>query len=250
MIGQRRYVAARLRVAALDLPRHLLEETVRRHQAYPRHTEVNALQEIARLIKRAQNGDAEAYEQLILPLEQRIYALCFRITNNREDAFDCAQEVMLRAYRSLSDYRFHASFATWVYRITTNVCLDMIRRRRVKPFVSLEGLMDIGFSLTDRTCNPQEELERGDLNRTLRECIAHLPLDMRTAIILRDIQGLTYEEVAAVLKLNLGTVKSRISRARERLREMIQAYNQGGADALAPYQRRRKDGANINDESS
>jgi RNA polymerase sigma-70 factor (ECF subfamily) len=197
------------------------------------------LQESDRLIKRAQNGDSEAYEQLILPMEQRIYTLCYRITNNREDAFDCAQEVMLRAYRAIGEYRFHASFATWVYRITTNVCLDMIRRRRIKPFVSLEGMMDAGFSVTDRSNNPQEILERNDLNQTLKECIARLPLDMRTAIILRDIQGLTYEEVAQVLRLNLGTVKSRISRARERLRQMLSVYASGGMAALNARNRKK-----------
>ncbi|MDR2656983.1 MAG: sigma-70 family RNA polymerase sigma factor [Oscillospiraceae bacterium] len=197
------------------------------------------MQESDRLIKRAQNGDSEAYEQLILPMEQRIYTLCYRITNNREDAFDCAQEVMLRAYRAIGEYRFHASFATWVYRITTNVCLDMIRRRRIKPFVSLEGMMDAGFSVTDRSNNPQEILERNDLNQTLKECIARLPLDMRTAIILRDIQGLTYEEVAQVLRLNLGTVKSRISRARERLRQMLSVYASGGMAALNARNRKK-----------
>ncbi|MDR0396989.1 MAG: sigma-70 family RNA polymerase sigma factor [Oscillospiraceae bacterium] len=205
------------------------------------------MQDSDRLIKRAQNGDAEAYEQLILPLEQRIYTLCYRITNNREDAFDCAQEVMLRAYRSIGEYRFHASFATWIYRITTNVCLDMIRRRRIKPFVSLEGMMDAGFAVTDRANNPQEQLERNDLNSALRECIARLPLDMRTAIILRDVQGLTYEEVASVLKLNLGTVKSRISRARERLRRMLYSY---GADepSASGKRRARQRGNRIDDE--
>ncbi|MDR1262272.1 MAG: sigma-70 family RNA polymerase sigma factor [Oscillospiraceae bacterium] len=197
------------------------------------------MQESDRLIKRAQNGDSEAYEQLILPMEQRIYTLCYRITNNREDAFDCAQEVMLRAYRSIGEYRFHASFATWVYRITTNVCLDMIRRRRIKPFVSLEGMMDAGFSVADRSHNPQEILERNDFNQALKECIARLPLDMRTAIILRDIQGLTYEEVAQVLRLNLGTVKSRISRARERLRQMLSVYASGGVAALNARKRQK-----------
>ncbi|GHU71054.1 hypothetical protein AGMMS49992_04400 [Clostridia bacterium] len=187
------------------------------------------MQESDRLIKRAQNGDTEAYEQLILPLEQRIYALCYRITNNREDAFDCAQEVMLRAYRSIGEYRSQASFATWIYRITTNVCLDMIRRRRVKPFVSLEALMDTGFPLADRSHNPHDLLERSDLNQALKEGIARLPLEMRAAIILRDVQGLTYEEVASILHINIGTVKSRISRARERLRRMLSVYVVGAS---------------------
>ncbi|MDR1569053.1 MAG: sigma-70 family RNA polymerase sigma factor [Oscillospiraceae bacterium] len=186
------------------------------------------MQESDRLIKRAQSGDTDAYEQLVLPLEQKVYSLCYRITNNREDAFDCAQEVMLRAYRSLGEYRFQASFSTWLYRIATNVCVDMIRKRRVRPFVSLESMIEKGVPLSDRSSNPHVALESHDLSRTLHECIAELPIDMRTAVILRDVQGLSYDEISQILRLNLGTVKSRISRARERLRKLL--YKAEGFD--------------------
>lgn len=204
------------------------------------------MQETDRLIRRAQNGDMEAYEQLIMPLEQKVYSLCYRITNNREDAFDCAQEVLLRTYRSLGDYQFKAAFSTWIYRIATNVCLDAIRRRKTRPFVSLESLTDKGFPLSSAHLgNPYDELVRRDTNQALKACIAKLPLDSRTALILRDVQGLTYEEVAQILKLNMGTVKSRISRARERLRKLMQEYGDGNEveqidRPLVRYVERRK----------
>jgi RNA polymerase sigma-70 factor (ECF subfamily) len=186
------------------------------------------MEETEKLIRRAQNGDANAFEQVMAPLEKRVYGLAYRITNNREDAFDCTQEVMMRAFRSLSDYRFQGAFTTWVFRITTNVCLDMIRRRRVKPYVSLDAMQDNGLTFANRAENPLDEIIRNDLSTDLHRCIARLPLDYRVIIVLRDIQGLSYDEIAQVLKLNPGTVKSRIFRARERIRKMM--YKRHGRD--------------------
>ncbi|MDR2506237.1 MAG: sigma-70 family RNA polymerase sigma factor [Oscillospiraceae bacterium] len=179
------------------------------------------MDETEKLIKRAQTGDSEAFETLMAPLEKRVYGLALRITNNREDAFDCTQETMLRAFRSITDYRFQGAFTTWVFRITTNVCLDMIRRRRIKPYISLELMQDSGFTFSDKSSNPLDEIIRDDLNQDLKVCISKLPLDQRVIVILRDIQGLAYEDIAAILKISLGTVKSRLSRARERIRKMM-----------------------------
>lgn len=179
------------------------------------------MQENQRLIKRAQRGDSDAFEELVSPYESRIYAICLRIMGNREDALDCAQDAMLRIFRALGEYRFQAAFTTWLFRITTNVCLDALRRQRVRPSTSLDALMDEGYSPPDPQASPEEALSERERMQTIREGIAMLPADMRAALVLRDIQGLSYEEVAQILHLNLGTVKSRISRARERLRKLV-----------------------------
>lgn len=179
------------------------------------------MQENQRLIKRAQRGDSDAFEELVSPYESRIYAICLRIMGNREDALDCAQDAMLRIFRALGEYRFQAAFTTWLFRITTNVCLDALRRQRVRPSTSLDALMDEGYSPPDPQASPEEALSERERMQTIREGIAMLPADMRAALVLRDIQGLAYEEVAQILHLNLGTVKSRISRARERLRKLV-----------------------------
>ena len=91
------------------------------------------MQENQRLIKRAQRGDSDAFEELVSPYESRIFAICLRIMGNREDALDCAQDAMLRIFRALGEYRFQAAFTTWLFRITTNVCLDALRRQKVRP---------------------------------------------------------------------------------------------------------------------
>jgi RNA polymerase sigma-70 factor (ECF subfamily) len=145
-----------------------------------------------------------------------------RFTNHREDALDCAQETMIRIYRSLADYRFQASFSTWMYRVATNVCLDFLRRQKSKPKTSLDALVDSGYPMIDAKKTLEDVVYDQDRMAALREGITKLPPDMRVVLVLRDVQGLTYEEVASVLRINIGTVKSRINRARERLRVIVQ----------------------------
>ncbi|GHV27918.1 RNA polymerase subunit sigma-24 [Clostridia bacterium] len=192
------------------------------------------------LVRRAQSGDTEAFEQLMLPLEKRVYSTCYRILGNREDANDCAQDVMLKAFRSIGGYRSQSSLLTWILRITTNLCLDVIRRRKVRSSVSLESLTENGRA--DEFMNkhhgyhgdfggdPLDALEQREINQALRVCIDKLPIDMRTVIILRDIQGMSYEAISQVLSLHIGTVKSRINRARERLRQFMREYLEHGDD--------------------
>ncbi|HML49737.1 MAG TPA: sigma-70 family RNA polymerase sigma factor, partial [Clostridia bacterium] len=113
------------------------------------------MQENERLIKRAQNGNSDAFEELVSPYESRIYAICLRIMGNREDALDCAQDAMLRIFRALGEYRYQAAFTTWLFRITTNVCLDALRRQKVRPSTSLDALMDEGYSPPDPKASPE-----------------------------------------------------------------------------------------------
>ncbi len=179
------------------------------------------MQQDGLLLRRAQNGDAQAFDELMSPHEKRIYALCLRMSGNREDALDCAQEAMLRVWRALHTYRKQASFSTWMYRIATNTCLDMLRKKKTRPSVSLDALTDMGFSPTDPVGDPVTQAESSARKRTLAEGIGLLPPDMRAALILRDVQGFSYEEVAAILDTPLGTIKSRINRAREKLRGIL-----------------------------
>lgn len=177
-----------------------------------------------KLIDAAIAGDSGAFERLIEPLEGRIYAVALRMCGNREDAQDCMQESMIRIYRALSSFKGQSSFSTWVYRVTMNTCLDELRRRKARRSTSLDTLLDSGWSPTDETDTPERHAIQSEQRRTLERAIAELPEDMRAAVVLRDIQGLAYDEIASTLNVNVGTVKSRISRGRERLREKLSAH--------------------------
>ncbi len=179
------------------------------------------MQQEGLLLRRAQNGDTQAFGELMTPHEKRIYALCFRMSGNREDALDCAQEAMLRVWRALGSYRKQASFTTWLYRVVTNTCLDSLRKKKIRPSISLDALTDMGFSPQDDSADPSFHAESTARKQTLHESIRELQPDMRAALILRDVQGFSYEEVAAILDTPLGTIKSRINRAREKLRSIL-----------------------------
>jgi len=167
-----------------------------------------------RLLKRRQ--PAEEFEALAAREEKRVYAACYHMMGNREDAMDCAQETMLRAFRAFSSFRGDAAFGTWITRIAMNVCTDELRKRR--DAVSLDAMReDKGFEIRDESPGAYARLEQKERMRLLREGMALLPEDMRRMIVLRDVQGRSYEEIARILELSLGTVKSRISRAREKL---------------------------------
>ena len=172
-------------------------------------------------VRDAMNGDAGAFEQLMRAHEGRMYAVALRMCGNREDALDCIQEAMLRIYRAIKSFKGQSSFATWVYRITMNTCLDELRRRKVRVTSSLDALLDTGYSPSDEEDTPERYAIASEQRRALDQAIASLPEDMRSAIVLRDVQGFSYEEIAGILSANVGTIKSRISRGREKLREIL-----------------------------
>ena len=174
-----------------------------------------------KLLQRAMRGDAQAFNDLMGLHEGRMYAVALRMCGTREDAQDCLQEAMLRVYRSIGSFKAQSSFATWVYRITMNTCLDELRRRKSRPGTSLDGLLDSGWSPSDDRDTPEQHAVRAEKRAGIMRMIRELPEDMRAAIVLRDLQGLPYEEIAQALGTNVGTIKSRISRARERLRGKI-----------------------------
>lgn len=185
--------------------------------------EVTKPVEESTLIKRASGGDAASFNTLMEAHERRMYAVALRMCGNHEDAQDCLQEAMLRIYRAISGFKAQSSFSTWVYRITMNACLDELRKRKSRPNTSLDGLLDAGWSPVDAGESPEARATRREMRRALQTFIGELPEDMRAAVVLRDIEGYSYEEIAGILDANVGTVKSRISRGRERLREKIGA---------------------------
>ena len=173
------------------------------------------------LIKQAGRGDQDAFERLLSAQEGRMYAVALRMCGNREDAQDCVQEAMIRIYRAISSFKGQSSFATWVYRITMNSCLDELRRRKTRTSTSLDAMLENGFAPSDEDDTPERHSLQAEQKRLLERAIAELPEDMRAAIVLRDIQGCSYDDIAQTLDTNVGTIKSRISRGRERLREKI-----------------------------
>lgn len=177
----------------------------------------------SRLIQMASGGDPSAFNTLLGAHERRMYAVALRMCGNAEDAQDCLQEAMLRVWRAISGFKGQSSFATWVYRITMNTCLDELRKRKNRPNTSLDGLVDAGWSPADEDDTPEKHAVRREARKSLEGFIQELPEDMRAAVVLRDIQGYAYDEIADILGTNVGTIKSRISRGREKLREKISA---------------------------
>ena len=173
------------------------------------------------LLRRTQKGDADAFEELMAGQESRMYAIALRMMGNREDAQDCAQEAMVRIYRAMSAFKGQSSLATWIYRITMNTCLDELRRKKNRPSTSLDNLLDQGWSPSDGDNSPERRAIQSETRKTLAGAIRDLPEDMRSSIVLRDVQGYSYDEIAQMLDVNVGTIKSRISRGREKLREKL-----------------------------
>ena len=164
---------------------------------------------------------AEQFERLAAESERQVYAVCYHMMGNREDAQDCAQETMLRAFRAFDSFRRDAAFSTWITRIAMNVCTDELRKRR--PVVSLEQMWEEkGQDIADDAPSAYAKLEEKERLRLLRAALAELPEDARQMIVLRDIQGMRYDDIAQAMELPLGTVKSRVSRAREKLSVILQ----------------------------
>lgn len=182
------------------------------------------------LVQKAKAGDRDAFAALVSAYEGKIYNLALRYLGNREDAMDASQEVFLRVFRFLPGFQEESGFSTWIYRIGVNVCKDMLAKRAKRGELSLE-LPDEEedyrtAEVADSRYDPEAIVEQADLRESLAEAIGQLPQQQREMIVLRDIQGLSYEEIGQVLSLEAGTVKSRLSRARENLRKnLLQSGN-------------------------
>lgn len=181
----------------------------------------------ARRIEAARKGDLAAFNWLVLQHQSRVYNLCLRMLSDPDEAADATQEAFLSAYKAMPRFKGEG-FRTWVLRIATNACLDVLRSKKRKPTQSLDSWgqandgEDVGDSLPvpdlDPSVSPEGSALRAETLAVIQEGLDTLPVDQRTALVLVDVQGLSYEETASITDTNLGTVKSRVNRARIRMR--------------------------------
>lgn len=190
------------------------------------------MSEEAMLVEEALAGKVPAFEKLVSLYGKRIYNYCYRMTGNKEDAEDIAQEVFIKAYRSLNGFRHNSQFSTWLYRIAYNACIDHHRKKKAVtvPIVRSDGdndnqvkdIVSDGLSL-------EGEVLMHERKNAVHSAIEKLRPEYRTVVLLREIDGLSYDEIAGVLNIPLGTVKSYISRAREELRStLIHVFSKDG----------------------
>ncbi len=178
------------------------------------------------LISRFLKGDQEAFGELLAAYEKKIYSICWHFMGNRQDAEDAAQEVILKVYRKLDLFRGEASFSTWLNYVAANTCRDMLRKRKRNQTVSLDSPVETEDGEMDRELaspddSPETDVINRDLARLVRESLEELKEDHRVILLMREYQDLSYDEIAEILALNVGTVKSRLSRARRELRDLM-----------------------------
>lgn len=180
------------------------------------------------LLKRSKDGDIQAFEQLIENYQTKVFNIALRIIGNYDDANDLAQEVFLRVYKSIKSFKGESSFSTWIYKITKNVCLDEIRKRRNKNVISLDEEIKLNSGEVTRQVEssddtPDVALEKSEMKDLINKAISELSDEHRVVIVLRDIQGFSYEEIAKIIDCPEGTVKSRINRARKALKKILKS---------------------------
>ena len=177
------------------------------------------------LVRRFLNGDGDAFNRLIEICTPRAYAIALRMMGNRDEAQDVTQEAFLRAFQAIGKFRADASFPTWLYRIVINVCHDELARRKRRPSPMSDFIRDDDSEMlpeaSSPTPGPHEMIIRQQQQQALSQAISSLPEIYRAVIILHDVEGMQYDEIASVLRTNLGTVKSRVNRARNILREKL-----------------------------
>ncbi len=177
------------------------------------------------LVRLARQGDQSAFEQLVRDNEKRIYNLALRMAGHPEDALDLSQEIFLNAWKGLSAFKGDSSFATWLYRLASNACVDFLRsqkrQREAAGFALSLDDEDAPSPPVDSVELPHAQLERRERERALHRALQRLPDHHRQILVMRELQGLSYQEMSQALDLDLGTVKSRLTRARLALRKIL-----------------------------
>ena len=182
-------------------------------------------------LRRAKAGDAAAFAYLVERYQPMVYNLCLRMLQNPDDAADLTQDAFVKAYQSLGKFRGESRFSTWIYRIASNLCLDEKRKRNHHRHFSLDQAMETndeasermlrGFQPTGDGPNPEVIAERREMQQTLQNAMSALEADFRMVLILRDVLGYEYSEIAAILDVPVGTVKSRLYRGRRLMRGLL-----------------------------
>ncbi len=187
-------------------------------------------------IQKAAKGDANAFEELVLRYQTQVYNLCYRMTGNAEDAADLTQDVFVKVWKHLGSFQFDSSFSTWLYRLATNCCLDFLRSQKRKPTISLvveneeDGEQTIDIEADGPT--PEEQVISREEREELLWAMNQLDDEQRQILTLRVVNDLSYTDIAEILNIKEGTVKSRLSRARENLRKkLLEAGNKNNSRA-------------------
>lgn len=182
-------------------------------------------EEESAVIAKVLAGDTDAFEPLVTTNQNFVYNIALKMLSDPEDAFDASQEAFVKAFRSLKDFKGDSSFSSWLYRITANICLDMMRKNKKRKTASIVYLDDDSelkeLDLPDERFSPETEYERRELRGAINEALKLLPEDQRSILLLRELNGMSYAEIAEVLRLETGTVKSRLFRARARLAKIL-----------------------------
>lgn len=186
------------------------------------------------LVRGALAGSEDAFIELVRKYESRIFTLVSRMVANREDAEDVTQEAFTKAYARLSSFTFQSAFFTWLYRIAVNAATDFVKSRRRRRTTSLDEIAETAPAVAGPSGRPDRSASRGELRDRLREAIAELPPVFRTVLVLRELEDLSYDEIARILGCSIGTVESRLFRARARIRESLGPYlgSAGGSTAV------------------
>lgn len=186
------------------------------------------------LVEKARKGDRKAFGTLVELYQRRVYAIAFGILRSREDAWDAAQEAFVKAYKNLDRFEGTSAFYTWLYRITYNLSIDHLRSKKRRDTVDLDenrklesALEKAGHQVAE---HPDEVTDRKELSRVLQDAMRKLSDKHRAIIVLREVEGLSYEEMADVLGISKGTVMSRLFHARKNLQALLRPYVDGGDD--------------------
>ena len=180
------------------------------------------------LVLRAQKGDDSAFEQLVRKYDKPVYNYCLRMCGNRDDACDLSQESFIKVYRALALFKSESRFSTWLYRLVANTCIDFLRRKKRGKEVSLtveenDG-EEVQLNIADCAEEPQQTVERKELRRDIAKALEKLSYEHKQIILLREIDGLSYMEIAQVLEISEGTVKSRLARGRKQMAGYLREY--------------------------
>lgn len=178
------------------------------------------------LIKRCKDGDREAFNELFAEYETKVINIAFGMLSNRDDAHDAAQEVFIRVYKNISGFKENSSLSTWIYRITSNVCNDILRKRMkhsntISIHTSNDDDEEYDLHIRDTAPTPDEYAEHNETQRIVRQAISELSPEYKEVITLCDVEDMSYDDISMILKCPVGTVKSRLNRARKALRKKL-----------------------------